>query len=327
MRTSFTVLLFIIPILVSAQEYLGDDFPFFQKKAKLYQRWLEAKNIDNILEVNFVRLEKEGTELELFLNTRTTNPDVAASLWEALEKSFTLENKNESLYEALFNTFTRMMEIPPAQGNVQIYVPKEEGYDYSPCFQIWIWEENGQIDIDRKLRSCKDQPLKMEIKLPKPVQKVNNEATVHVAGPKKGAEIFSQVLAYAKDRYEQTICENRDPKVQLIEQDDYMLTFVVTDLCRVVLTDEKESIWCQVVSKWWGPCNDMRRERLEFTIHYHPTENGYRLLGSLTGKFGSGVYRPRESGWMDMEPDFEEDFLVPYVRAFQWELKVYLEGR
>ena len=50
------------------------------------------------------------------------------------------------------------------------------------------------------------------------------------------------------------------------------------------------------------------------------------LTGSLTGKFGSGVYKPRTSGYMDMEPDFEEDFLKPYVQRFNNDLKKYLEA-
>ena len=69
----------------------------------------------------------------------------------------------------------------------------------------------------------------------------------------------------------------------------------------------------------------LRRERLEFSIYYIPQNNGYRLDGELTGKFGSGVYMPRKSGYMDMDPDFENEFLLPYLRLFQEELREYLE--
>lgn len=325
MRIYFVVLLLFSVLLLPAQEDLSQDLPFFRKKAERYQHWLEAKGLGGVLAVDKVRLQEEGRELELFLRVGTADPDIAAALWEELESGFVEENPGQTLYDGLFRTFARMMEIPPGQGNVQVYIPNEEGPGYSPCFLVWIWEEEGVIKNERQIRNCKAQPLEIPVQLPRPVRAVRNDASVNVAGSGDSRDVFARVLAYARNRYERPVCEGRDPRVEVEKQTEHTLVFTVNDLCREVLTEERRSLWCRMVERWWGPCNDMRRERLEFTMHYIPTAKGYLLSGSLTGKFGSGVYRPRKSGWMDMEPDFEVDFLQPYVRRFQLDLKGYLE--
>ncbi|MCB0519283.1 MAG: hypothetical protein KDD27_10100 [Saprospiraceae bacterium] len=310
--------------LLFSQDYLGDDLPFFQKKAKLYQEWLEKKGMGDALKMDKVELKKNGNELELFLSVKTYDPDSAAAIWTALVSSFKAQNPNEELVSALFHTFVRMMEIPPAQGNVQVYFPNGNQYGYNPCFYVWIWEEDNKVQEESRINNCKSQSLSIAVKPPK-VKKVTNETSTPINSREQAREVFDKILKCARQRYEVKNCDNRNPRVGEEEISDYMLSFTITDLCREVLTEEERSLWCDFVSLWWGPCNDMRRERLEFTFHYVPTDTGYTLTGSLTGKFGSGVYQPRKSGYMDMEPDFEEDFLKPYVKQFQKDLKQCLE--
>jgi len=325
---NLSLLLLLFPVYLFSQDYLGDDMDFFQKKAELYQRWLDAKGLGEALKKDKVELNKNDTELELFLSLRTSDPDTAAALWPELRRQFSKANPGQSLEEVLYNTFVRMMEIPPAQGNLQIYIPHKNRRGYNPCFYIWIWEEDGAVQTKSRINNCKAQPLNIEVNPPK-VQDVAHQASVALDDQSESREVFEAILDYARQRYERSRedCERRNPRVEELETTDYTLEFSVTDLCREVLTDEKQSLWCDFVELWWGPCNDMRRERLEFTINYVPTDQGYLLTGSLTGKFGSGVYKPRVSGYMDMEPDFEEDFLKPYVRRFQNDLQSYLLGK
>lgn len=323
----FLFLCSLLSSLLPAQDYFGDDLPFFQKKAKLYQRWLDANGLGEALRVDKVELKKNGMELELFLTLRTADPDTAASLWASLEVGFAAQNPDLDLGAILFDTFARLMEIPPAQGNVQVYIPRRGGPGYDPCFYIWLWDEDGQPKQERRINNCKAQPLSIAVR-PVAVRAVAAGTPVAVSGRQRAQEVFDDILEYARQRYEHLTCEKRDtPRVEEDDRSDYMLRFSVTDLCREVLTEEKKSIWCRFVELWWGPCNDMRRERLEFVFFYNSTDEGYQLTGQLTGKFGSGVYRPRTSGYMDMEPDFEEDFLKPYVRNFQRDLKRYLESK
>lgn len=326
----FIVLLFLYfgtTITLQGQEYLANDMAFFQEKSGIFQRWLDAKGLGTYIKVDKLDLKKNGTELELFLVLRTSNPDTAEVMWNQLKRSFDRSQSGQTLHEALLWTYCRMMEIPPTQGNVQIYIPKKDGFGYDVCFKVWLWEENGRLAKEEEINKCRGpQPLDITIRSPQ-VQLINNQARVQVKGRDKAKAVFDYIIEYTDTRYGESNCERDEPEIDLERQTDYSLTFSVTNLCKEVLKDEKRSIWCRLMQRLGGNCNDMRRERLEFTFTYNSTEEGYQLTGFLTGKFGSGVYRPRISGYMDMEPDFEKDFLKPYVRKFQQNLKDYLEKR
>lgn len=326
-------LIFIVfPKLVSAQENLGgvENLAAFSKKTKRYQYWLDKKGLGEILKVDKYELKKNDMELELFLTVKTFDHDTAMAMWSKLERTFPLVNNQMAIEEALYYTFTRMMEINPDQGNIQIYFPREDGFGYSPCFYVWIWEENGAIVTKKKINNCRAQTLDIAVAVPA-VKKVNQSSQKIISRNHQSNLVFESIFNFAIDQYEgnkikyNSVCSERKPKVSEKKISGSKMTFAVTDLCREVLTEETKSYWCNFVEVWWGPCNDMRRERLEFTFYYIPTDDGYTLSGSLTGKFGSGIYRPRISGYMDMEPDFENDYLVPYVLNFQEGLKTYLE--
>lgn len=317
--TSFFSFLFILPSV--AQEYLGDDLAFFEKKSRLYQRWLDYKDLGQVIRVDSVQLQKNGMELELWLSLKTTNPDSAAAIWSQLNQNFRENNPNESLAISLYNTFTRMMEIPPSQGNIQVYFPKNK-YEYNQCFYVWIWDEIGSVKTEERINACRALPVEVVIDIPK-AKSVSNASQINLFSKEDTRQVFEKILDFSRKKYEHPK-DDRDPRVGEEKIGSYSLSFSVTDLSKEVLTEEKRGLWCGFVNKWWGSCNDMRRERLEFEFNFIPTEEGYTLKGILTGKFGSGIYRPRKSGYMDMHPDFEEDFLEPYIYKFQKELQQYL---
>ncbi|MEY3249695.1 MAG: hypothetical protein RL742_1738, partial [Bacteroidota bacterium] len=134
-------------------------------------------------------------------------------------------------------------------------------------------------------------------------------------------QVFDGIETFLKKKYTKTNCYDRYPKLRVELRTETVLKISISDLCKLVLTDEEKSAWCILMEALGGNCNDMRRERLEFTFRYLSGSN--ELSGELTGKFGSGVYRPRESGYMDMEPDFS-DYLKDFHLKFQGELKAHL---
>ena len=318
--------------LSAQQEYLQTDAQYFVDKTQHLARWLQAKGLAPHLRIDSVRLAKGGYELELWLSLRTTDLDRAASLWSSLETMYRDEDPGRDFNELLFDTFVRFMEVLPAQANVQVYVPKslERNAGYSTCFKVWIWKENGELKLDRELNGCKAQNITVPIDL-RDVDTQTGSARAVVYRRAEARDIFDQVLAFTRRKYaperRPIDCNERDPRVEEIEISEYDLKFVVSDLCREVLRQERRSAWCQLVERWWGPCNDMRRERLEFVVDYLPTATGYLLKIEITGKFGSGVYVTRRGGYMDMEPDYEADFLVPYVKEFKNELNAYLSDQ
>lgn len=322
-----SIVLFLIGSTITAQDNLTQDIPFLQKKARLYQRWLNSKKLSPLLQVDSIHLAKNGNELELFLKLNEPDPDRAAGTWRSLQRSFQPSPAAKTLEASLFNTFVRFTEVDPLYVNVQVYIPKDNtpNAPYLGCFYVWAWEENSQPMVKERIDNCMSQKISIEV----PTSKFSTaapQANTQVYHKAAAADIFEAVQHFAKQKYEvkKKDCDDRTPKVLPPDkQNDYELEFNVEDLCREVLIDEKQSLWCDFVELWWGPCNDMRRERLDFNINLHRGNESYILNIEITGKFGSGTYRPR-TGWMDMDPDFEEAFLKPYAKNFQRELKAYL---
>ncbi|WP_143473725.1 hypothetical protein [Flavilitoribacter nigricans] len=324
------LLLCCFPNHLDAQEYLGNDLAFFAKKAELFQRWLDQKELGQFLSVDSVRVANNGYEVELFLQIPSSNPDSVAGIWRSLKNNYQANVSAPTLQESLFQTFVRFMEIDPTQGNVQIYMPH---YDpgkqvYNSCFYIWLWQEAGRVKEDSKIADCKSQTVEIYI----PMDDFST-GSGGVEGTLKGytssKKVFPLILEFARKKYEQNKpdCEGRKPTlVHSDKQSDFYLEFYVNDLCQEVLTDERQSIWCDFVELWWGPCNDMRRERLEFNINLSQSQKEVYLRIKITGKFGSGLYRPRKSGWMDMDPDFE-DFLEEHAIIFKSELIEFLKRK
>ncbi len=299
--------------------FSADDFAFFTHKTEAYQRWLDLNGLGQALHVTKVRLKKDSTELELLLHVNATDLDTAIALWNRAQDDVRLSS-DQPLEEKLFQTFADFMEIPPAQGNVQVYVLDADGA-YIPCFYVAIWEEDGRIRTDSRIRECKDKPIAVSL-APLPLRKTVKGQTAEIERRLTGKQVFDGIEAFLKAKYTRTNCYDRRPEVLVELRTETFLRISISDLCRVVLTDEQKSIWCRTAETLGWKCNDLRRERLEFEFTYLSGSNS--LSGRLTGKFGSGVYRPRASGYMDMEPDFN-DYLETFHLKFQQELKAYLE--
>ncbi len=295
------------------------DTPFFDQKSVAYQRWLDKTGLGAALQVTKLRLKKDSTELEMLLRVNATDLDSAIALWNRCKDDYHLAT-GQDIEEKLFWNFSSFMEIPPAQGNVQVYVLDSDGA-YIPCFYVGIWEENGSIRWDSKIRECKDKPLDIQLK-PLVLTQTTRGKTTEIKKARTSEDVFNSIMAFLSGRYGAVNCHDRKPEIEEESRNETSMRVSISDLCRVVLTDEKESMWCRGVKLLGWDCNDVRRERLEFEFTYATGSD--RISGKLTGKFGSGVYRPRKSGYMDMEPDFN-DYLDDFHRKFQLALKAYLE--
>jgi hypothetical protein len=322
----FAILLVFLSIqystrLSSQVAFTTEDLEFFQQKAAVYQQWLDKTGLGEAIHVTKVRLKKDSTELELLLHVNATDLDTAIALWNRAKDDYSLTN-GQLLEEKLFQTLAAFMEIPPSQGNVQVYVLDEDGA-YIPCFYVGIWEEAGNIRTESKMRDCKDKPIDLNLR-PLPLRRTINGKTTEIQRNLTSAQVFDSIEAFLKRKYTRTTCYDRRPEMLVELRTESTLRISISDLCRVVLTDEKNSPWCRAVEALGWKCTDVRRERLEFEFTYLSGSNN--LSGRLVGKFGSGVYRPRKSGYLDMEPDFN-DYLDTYHLRFQQELKTHLEKR
>lgn len=310
----FAVLFF--PLLAWCQPALApldEDLPFFQKKAELFQRWLDNNGLGQALKVDHVRIKPtDNTELELIMTMNTTGLDTAVSMWAQLKKSF--DSPADSLEAYLYRMFEHTMEIPAERGNIQIYVKDFRG-EYTPCFYVWIWKDKGKLITQLNLDSCKSQFISVPLK-PIPIKNTNKSKNAKIPKAKVRTvdETFDiiiqyfnqQVIGHAKYKAG-SACAGRTPFIERgMTRNETTLSFSIQDLCREILNDEDNSLGCRLLKRFFDvKCNDKARERITYTFEYVVAPNGDVILkADIVGKFGNGVFKPRTEGYMDMETDF-----------------------
>jgi hypothetical protein len=312
---------FLFSVSLAAQiTFTQDDVRFFEKKSSSYQRWLDKTGLGEALYFDRLMLSKENTSLGMLLNIKATDLDTAISLWNRARTDY-YSSTGDSLEKKLFMTFVEFMEIPPEQGNIQIYVKDATG-EYIKCFYVFVWENEGLIMTKNSIGGCREM-IDLNITLnPVRVVRISGKKTTTVPKNLSTDDVFNGIEKFVRERYGVQQCEDRTPVVKVVRT-NVSMTVTIENLCKVVLTDEQKSYWCKIMEAMDIVCNDMRRERLIFKFDYLAGSN--TLSGYLSGKFGSGVYYPRsESGYYDMEPDFSS-YLRTFHSQFQVELKSYLD--
>lgn len=319
----YHILFFLIPFVAEAQsEDLSVDSPFFQQKAREYQAWLEDKTLSQALCVNHVQFKTikatgktDYSELELILLLRTHDIDSAMGQWNSLKKSF--DSPADSLEAFLYRSFVHKMEIQPAKGNIQIYIQSADR-KYIPCFYIWIWWENGRVLSKKQIQACRTKSFEVHIPLYR-VNKVGQGQTVKVAQPqiKSAQNVFDLISNHVnrnilqEPRYK-TILKDRKPIVEDSLRAGNHYSFILANLGKEVLSDQTRAFW----EKWIG-INTIAMERLSFQFDYLPNPDGsFNLRCNIDGKYGSGVFKPRKSAYLNMEDDFD-DFFESYKNNFR----------
>jgi hypothetical protein len=327
--SKFTLFLFsavcvaaFAPGRAMAQQSFRDDMPFFEQKAAEYQQWLREKGLGSTLRVDKVQFKttktgtKDYSEVELLLLVNSFDVDTAIAQWTQLKRAF--DSPADTLEHFLYRDFVHKMEIPAAQGNIQIYVKNRRG-EYSPCFHVWIWVEKGRTFIEKKVGECKAKAFEVTVSPPRPVA-TGRSKTAKVSKPRTPPphEVFNTILLHVREsmldqaRY-RTELNDRKPR---IESDSLRTAttfrFTVANLGKEVLTDQTRSVW-----ERWVRINTIAMERLTFQFEYQPAAAGaYNLKCTIDGKYGSGIFKPRTTGYMNMETDFD-DFFERYKDNFR----------
>lgn len=309
------------------QEDLSGDMPFFQKRAMEYQEWLMEKGLGKLIQVDHVQFkmlkngQQDKTELELILVLRTNDLDTAVGQWNSMKKSF--DTPVDSIEAFLYRSFVHKMEINPEKGNIQIYLKDSTG-KYLPCFYIWIWWSKGEIITQKKLNDCKAKTFDIFI----PPYKINHSGRIQSTKVipnkiKTPNEVFNAISTYLRvnlllaPRYK-TILKDRKPIIEDSLRVASHFEFVVANLGKEVLTDQSRSAW----EKWVG-INTIAMERLSFQFDYIPNQDGsFNLKCIIDGKYGSGVFKPRKSAYINMEDDFEDFFETYKVKLRQALIKL-----
>lgn len=331
MKRIFLLLVFV-PNLLLAQYDFKENMDFFQAKSAEYQKMIETKGLGELLKVDKVQFKqgKNGnidySELEMILLVKAFERDTASQMWNQMKMAFDSVS-TDSLESFLFDMFIHKMEIPDSQGNIQIYFRNHFGVRPS-SFYILIWSEDGVIKSEAKLDiKSKSKEFELVIDTKKIASygrgKINKVSTSKV---KSHHEVFNEILRFVKEtklehpKYKYELLD----RVPRIESDSFrtetMLKFTLANLGKEVLTDQSRYFW-----EKWVNLNSTAMERLTFRFEVNfLNNNSFSLKCNIDGKYGSGLFKPRVNGYMNMEVDFD-DFFNLYKDNFKIALKNYLE--
>jgi len=321
-------LMYCVSNLHAQKVNLAEDFSFFEKKSAEYQRWLDTIGLGKSIVVDQVRMRPildskkrqigiDSTELELILCLRTTDPDTANGIWNGLKRDF--DTQGDSLEAYLYRIFVHKMEIPGVQGSIQVYIRNKHG-DFDKCFYLYIWEE-PDAQLGHKIASayhfmeCKSKTFDLDIKTPKvKTAGKGKKQTYKTLKPKTAGQVFDIIDTYVKTevlnqaRYKNE-CNDRHPDFDVDrKRSELSYEFTLKDLCKEVLTNHGDK---------YVLYNTIPMERITFRFEYHTTKDGFTLKCTIDGKYGSGFFKPRTQGYMNMETDFNDYFENYYNRLRQ----------
>jgi len=300
--------------LLSQREDLTHDRDFFLKQETLYQQWLDHNGLGKTLHVKAVEVESQ--QVALYLAFSTENSDTVIAAWAQLEKDYGALNTGLSLEQALFYKMLHLMELRQSVANVQLY----DTYDTrkEPCFYRGIFVKEGTFHVDSS--GCKSKLLDIYLS-PSDLKTAKKPSNAAFQKQYTQPYVFDKIQQYAKQRYERNTCTGRNPTVSEAQIDGNIMRFEVTDLCKEVLKDETNPYPCEIMKKYFKPCNWIKREKLTFTFIYQTKDNALHLKCEVEGKIGSGYYdQVGRGGYLDMEVDFD-GYLTDYANKLQYELK------
>lgn len=306
-RTAFILLLFL-PLYSNAQD-LTQDLAFFQKETKTYQKWLDKSGIGTVLSVR--ELEVKEKELTLYLEFHYQDIDSVVRAWNAVKTAFELEQPI-SLEQQLLYKLTNIMEVRESMASVAIF----DTYDLrkEPLFLRGIYFEAGKVAIEESNPRSKTREITFSPSQLKGDKKKISNADFRKAYSKE--VVFEKITQFAEKHFQRKTCLERNPKVRFVENEE-VLRFKATDLCREVLTDAANPLLAQLLSKVGYDANWVKREKLDILIAYKEQDTGFQLHITIDGKYGSGLYsQVGRGGYYSMEIDFDA-YLEDYADEFK----------
>ena len=307
----YTLVFFVVNLLVINSVYTQDltvDKAFFQSKAEVYQDWLERSGFAPHLKVHVITVEPKS--LSLYLAFPYKDLDSINVAWDHLKENFEAQ-KSITLEEQLFYKMVSLMEVNQNLANLQIY----DTYDTreTPLFFRGIYFDSDTVAVEKN----SDKGPRTEIVFDKP-HFSDKRAESEYRKRFSKEEVYNKIYEFAERKYQTKNCEDRTPKVRLLENQKN-LRFEVVNLCREVI--QERGIFGPILEKLGFTFSWAKKELLTFIIVHTETTSGFKLDIELEGKFGSSLYEDiRRGGYMDMESDFKEE-LENYADAFSAELR------
>lgn len=300
------------------QEDYTLDLAFFKAQEATYQQWLEDAGLGEVLKVQEVEVEPDLISLYLAFNY--TDLDSIYNAWNQLKASFD-QRHDISLEQQLFYKFTHIFDLPEDDGNVQLY--DEYSLDKKICYYWGIYFETGEVITEFEDHCGKATKIfQVDTADFSDTKKITAES---IQNRLTQSKVFDEILRFARQRFEQPVCPDRNPLVRLREN-KHLLRFEVDDLCKEVLHDESNHVLCRIATRLRFTCNTISRERLNFTITYEKINKGFQLTCEIDGKYAQGILgrKPRRADYKNMEEGEFKEYLELYADLFVQDLRKIL---
>ncbi len=321
MHKTLLPLLFLATFATAqSPENLAADLPFFEKTADTYQLWLDGCGLGSALRVQEVGLQGD-TALVLFLGFQTEDVDSVRAIWAQLRADFAQKMDGEALETVLFEKMGWYFAVSADQS--RLYLRDSYRTASAKCWEARVLPKEGRPVFQLRPMECKSQDFEVKIK-PSDLPGLAPAAQVDFKNTMGKSAVFKKLENWAVPRFSKPQPDGGWSHIQFTG-DGEDLVFDVDELRQEVLSEEDESWLCQFICQ----CRTcIKRERMRVKISYETLnfETGeFRLKVNVDAAYASGVIRPREGGWHDL--DLESDkkaMLKKYGERLMFEMKSVL---
>lgn len=310
----FPVLFLLTCLQAGAQpaDDLRSHEDFFQQQSQPYQSWLKQTGLDQALTVYEVQVFEQGVLLNLQFTS--PHPDTVAASWFAAKAAFEADNLL-TLEEALFLKLLRLFDLQSTQAFLQI---RSDYRGLLTEYYVKVYTEDGQLKTDQNF--SKGYFDKIEISLSADAAPVSERELSAATRSKK--EIYQLVQQFVEVQYPaKADCPEGEPVIDAFFSLNDKLLVSVSGLCREVLVEQDELLFCKVLRRLRQDCSSVKRETLHFEFDFD--EKSRRLYCQLDGKY-SNDYLLFHGKVQDMDDEFES-FLQDYGDNFLKTLKTWIE--
>ena len=298
-------------VCFAKNEDLRESASFFEQQAVIYKNWLKHSGLTQVLAVDQIKVESRNIRLLMTFNDQKVEVPVVA--WTHLKEDYEKDNPLK-LEEFLFFRMVHIMEVCDDQAILEIFNKSQNATFYSE-----IYMKNGELRIESSILKSVKKNIAID-KIDFIRNKTYSRVRIDTLLPKD--KVFDNIINYSKKKFGIKKCWDRVAKVTVMER-KRLLRLEVKDLCREVLTDEANPLLAQILGKMGYDAQWAKREMLNIIIIYSGSESAVNLFLEIQGKYGSGFYKPRLSGYIDMEPEFSE-YINRFTDLFAEEIRLEL---
>ena len=313
-------IIFLISGLFYAFALQGQPFDltkhqaFFQHQAQAYQAWLDHSNLSRAFRVHDIEVLKEGVALNLrFVSSES---DVLSRTWLGVKEKYEKTHLVD-LEEALFLKMLRLFDLTSQQAFLQIrntYEPT--GHKYF----VKIYTLDNKLEIASSFPKGFFGKIEVELNLAVPAI---TDRDLDIPTLTK-AEVYDRIYQFIELEYKGSQeCQDNTPIIDAFFSLNDKLLVNILGLCRAVLDEEEELLFCDILKRLSWDCSSVKRETLIFEFEFDTKSK--RIYCQLDGKYSNDYLlfhgKVRD---MDDDPRFEK-LLQSHGENFLKALKQWIE--